>query len=420
MQWTSLLMAGLAVPLAAPSQAAQVSYLPPSHVHVWPVFVVPKGEDGPTPELVECISRHLRWTRDRYREMLHGRDTFEIEGRAPLVLEGRLTLAEYRELPEGGAPQFVCEALEAVNESRFSAPYIFLVTLMNPADDLPLAGGRPLNGGLNTGGGVVIVSSHAIGTAPNVQSTFQHELGHAFGLLHSDAYGFDLWTHESIMSYNQAQHTHGFEPSETPGILCPEDIRALAYNRRVFRNLTFDPAADVPVGYEMPKRPGWLGPMDIPGQLPYSLSATTDSGEAYGSKVGNMLLMPIAPSSGPGNTFDPSTMWHSEESKDGWVQADVSFPCPVRLSAVAVHTQHSGICHAAHAVRILAASGEGWTEVVEAELPTVDCVVTLAPTTAQGWRFRFRAGESNRVVVRGLRFFSGETEVFPPFLPAVD
>lgn len=420
MCWTVPLMAGLTMVGEVPSPMAPANCVPPPHVRVWPVFLVPEGEPHPTHEQIERLDKHLRWTQERYREMLHDRDTFQIVDGAPLVLDGKQSLADYRTLPQGGAPQFVSEVLGALNQNRFSTPYVFLIVLMNPTDGFPLAGGRPLNGGYNTGGGIVMVSSHTLDHSPNFQSTLQHELGHGFGLLHSNTYGFDQRTHVSIMSYNRAHHTRGFEPSETPGILAPEDIRALALNKRAFPKLFFDPVKDVPAGYPMPERVRWLGPQEIPGQAPYRLIATTDSGQAFGSKVENMLLTPVAPSRGPGITFDPGTMWHSGESSTGWVQADVSFPFPVQLSKVAVHSQHSGKHHAALGVRIQAKSDEGWREVAEAELPGVDHSFSFPATVAQEWRFRFRAGDSNQVVIRGLRFFSGEAEIFPPFLPVLD
>ena len=414
MHWTLLLMAA---PIAA--QNAPIDCVPPDRVSVLPVLLVPDGEPGPTPAQTDTLLRHLQWTQQRYREMLHGRDTFEIADREPLVLEGKHTLEHYRTLPQGGAPQFVSEALEALGQNRFSTPYVFLIVLMNSVDGFPLAGGRPLNGGYNTGGGMMMIGSRGLDDGRNFQSTLQHELGHAFGLLHSNAYGFDQSTHASIMSYNPAHHTRGFEPSETPGILGPEDIKALALNRRIFPDLTFDPAQDVPEGYPMPEKVRWLGPQEIPGQVSYKLLATTDSGETNGSKAGSMLLTPVAPSSGPGITFDPRTMWHSAEATEGWVQAEVTFPLPAQLTKVAVHSQHSGQYHAAHAVRIEARLDDAWRPVAEAELPSVDDAVSFPATQAQEWRFHFRAGDSNHVVVRGLRFFSGEAEIFPPFVPVL-
>ncbi len=94
---------------------------------------------------------------------------------------------------------------------------------MNPNDGWPAGGGRPFNGGFNTGGGIVIMSSNGLDRAPNFQSTLQHELGHAFGLPHVDVYGYDMQTNMSMMSYNPSHHTNGFEPSATPGRFIPED-----------------------------------------------------------------------------------------------------------------------------------------------------------------------------------------------------
>ena len=70
-------------------------------------------------------------------------------------------------------------------------------------------------------------------------------------------------TNPSIMSYNPAHHTNGFDPSPTPGTLIPEDLRGLAKNQRVFPGLRFDPRRDVPAGYHLHPLVK-LGPMELP------------------------------------------------------------------------------------------------------------------------------------------------------------
>jgi len=97
----------------------------------------------------------------------------------------------------------------------------------------------------------VILSQQSIVTVPNVQSTLQHELGHAFGLPHVDAYGYDMGTNDSIMSYNPAHHSRFFNPSPNPGCLIPEDMRGLDFNKWAFPNYRFDPEVDVPEGYRL-------------------------------------------------------------------------------------------------------------------------------------------------------------------------
>jgi hypothetical protein len=290
--------------------------------------------------------------------------------------------------------------------------------MMNPKDDFPNGGGRPLNGGYNTGGGIVVLSSSALDRSPNLQSTLQHEIGHAFGLPHVDVYGYDMKSSDSIMSYNPRHHTNGFLSSPTPGKLIPEDLRGLAFNQRAFPKLRFDPEKDVPQGYAFDERIVPLGKMKIPGQ-PGGAKVTTESGEMHGSKVANIVQGRILPSKKTGKvTFDASTMWHSAKAPTGWVSVQVAFPYEVELTRVAVHSQHSGEHHAAHAVRAaLRDSAQEFRVVAEANLKSADDMVTLPKTKGRVWRFEFRAGESGVVTLRGLRFFSGDDEVFPPLVP---
>ncbi len=196
--------------------------------------------------------------------MLKGRDTFALAASQPPVYHAEHDAAYYRAQAEGAAPQMVDELLRHHNYNRYNCPLIFVAIVINARDDYPGGGARPFNGGLNSGGGIVEMSSYGLDRAPNFQSTLQHELGHAFGLPHVDVYGYDMETNPSVMSYNPKHHTQGFMPSRTPGILIAEDIRALALNRRVFSRLRFDAKADVPPGYTMQKIVT-LGPMDIPG-----------------------------------------------------------------------------------------------------------------------------------------------------------
>ena len=95
-----------------------------------------------------------------------------------------------------------------------------------------------------------------------------------------------------------------------------------------------------------------LGPMRIVGQ-PDGVLVTTDSGEEYGTKVANIVQGQILPSKKSDRiTFDGKLMWQSAKSADGWVSVEVTFPYEIELTAVAVHSQHSGQYHPALAVRI--------------------------------------------------------------------
>jgi hypothetical protein len=152
------------------------------------------------------------------------------------------------------------ELFEYFKTNRFDAPFVFLILVLNPRDKFPNGGGRPINGGNNNGGGVIIVSSYAMDDMPNFQSTLQHELGHSFGLVHVDMYGYNMTSSSSIMSYNKAHHTNRFQVSSTPGIFIPEDLRGLALNKKAFPHFSYTPEGKI-----SPKTPA-LPPMNIPGQ----------------------------------------------------------------------------------------------------------------------------------------------------------
>ncbi len=404
---------------------AMEDYIPPKRVSVLAVFVVPKDEKPPTEEEKAQLLKHLKWTQTRYREMLKGRDTFTLAPGEPPVLEAKFPGPAYDTMPEGAAPQLVSEVLDALHLTRFNAPYCFVIVLMNTRNAYPTPGGRCLNGGYNTGGGMLETSSWCIfgkTCAPNVQSTLQHELGHSFGLPHVDVYGYDMETNMSVMSYNPNHHTDGFTPSLTPGILIPEDIRALALNKRVFPHLYFDPQADVPAGYEL-RGVVCLGPQDIPGQPTYGIKATTPSGEAYGSSVARMIygdrgpIMPSVLLPDGKVTYDANTMWHSEKSPTDWVTIDLTFPAPAALTRLDIFSQHSGQYHRALAARLQAKVNDEFRDVVSQDMVSQDATLRFPATKAQEWLLHLKAGESGMVVVRGLRFFVGEDEIFPRFVP---
>lgn len=405
----------LALALAAPSQAQEAT--PPRAVKVLPVFFVPKGEAAPTAEQSKTLMKHVEWSQKRYKELLRDRDTFAIAEEKPRVFQSSRPLAFYREGKEGAAPFLVDELLTEWKQTRFNCPYVMLVVMMNPKDEFPLGGGRPLNGGINTGGGVIQLSTFAMDRMPNFQSTLQHELGHAFGLPHVDVYGYDMKTNDSLMSYNPKHHTKGLTPSDTPAGVIPEDIRGLALNPRVFPKLKFDPAKDVPAGYTMFERVVPLGPMTIPNH-PDGPKFTTDSGEDFSSKIANLSKGPIGPNKKGKVTFDTGTMWQSGKSKTGWVSVEVQFPHEVELTHVGVHSQHSGEYHAARAVRVsVPGAKEQFKQITQVALKSTDEKVPLTKTKSRVWRFEFQAGESGAVTLRGLRFYSGADELFPPLVP---
>lgn len=117
-------------------------------------------------------------------------------------------------------------------------------------------------------------------------------------------------------------------------------------------------------------------------------------------------------------TFDGRKMWSSGETQTGWVSLEIRFPVEVELTKVGIHSQHSGEYHAAIATRIAVQDkNDTFREVVAAPLKSTDTFVALKKTKGRVWQFDFQAGPSKMVVLRGLRFFSEENELFPPLVP---
>lgn len=401
-------------PLLFASEAEQDTS--PTKIKVKPVFFVPKDQPTPTNDQQQKLIRHLRWSQKLYKKLLRNRDTFTIDKTIPLVYRSTHDLDYYRNLPEDAAPQIVSELLTYHKFTRFNCPYIFVAIVMNTSDGFPIGGGRPFNGGFNRGGGIVITSSHALDKIKNFQSTLRHELCHSFGLPHVDVYGYKMKSNPSVMSYNLSHHTNGFERSQTRPSFIPEDIRALAFNKGVFEKLYFDPQKDVPEHYSICPRVVYLGPMQIPGKLPYEIKVTSNAGDGYGSSIANCVSTIIQPSKGPGVTYDAQTMWHSTQTK-GLIDIVLEFPVTVTLDSISVHSQHSGLAHIAKGITIETIDHDVFRKIIAEDIISPDQIVTFSPATSKKWRLRFKTTHSEVLVIRGLQFYCGNKQIFAPPVP---
>jgi hypothetical protein len=393
-------------------------YLPPPSVSVLPCFFVPRGERPPNDKQVLRLMQHLEWARARYLEIFNGQDTFNISQEPPKIIASPHDLIFYENLQKKEEHHICGYVLSALNHNRYSCPYVCVTLLQNDASDFPLSSGQPFNGGFNTGGGFVLLPSYALNHSHNFQFTLQHNLAHAFGLPHVSAYGYDMQSSPSIMSYNREHDSKDFKPGASSGTFIPEDRRGLALNRRVFAKLTFEASRDVPGGYKLDAHIAHIPKMEIFGQ-PQGLIVRSASGESFSSKASNIVQNIICPSENIGiSTYDQDHMWHSDRTSSGWVSLEVLFPFPIGLSCIRIHTQHSGLYDAAEAARISIMEEKGLYQYLgEIELLSIDERIAFPMMKALGLKLELKAGESGFVVVRGLQFYAEDQEIFSPLLP---
>ncbi len=461
-------------------------YTLPKRVRVIPLFLVPNDKfevnDLPLEKDHLMFREHLTWAQERYKTMLNNRDTFEIEylkGAKIKVLKLSMnsdyynSSSEYYKNAPGTYESNNIDTgiahclLSAFRVNRFNNPYIFCAIIHHTGVNI---GGRPYNGGINSGGGFVIFRYEDKFYNGNFQSTLRHELGHTFGLLHSwqNGYGRELRYSkhygDSIMSYNPDHHTHntlrsidGLKESDHPGILLPEDIRSLSLNKRVFPNLYFDPETDIPSGYEIRRQLGHFGPLELESdQLSANLGIYTAFSEPPPKENMNKIwienrveymveniLQPEIRENSEQVGFDCRTMWKSAVVKSSmWISIRIQFPYAVPLTGAEIHAQ---CCGQPFKAKLQIAYNSIDTDITQAgnyinvtskdfEIGADDHV-DFPGTPAKIWQFSFFLipftekyddGEEpfpfnslyqGRLVIRGLRFFSNGQEIFPHRYP---
>ncbi len=233
-------------------------------ISVLPVIFIPSNSNWITQYDIDLYSylvyAHLELAQKHYKSLLFT-DTFKISDDPILIYRARhkddyylnATRPEYK--GPGAAQLIAKELLDASHETRYNCKHVFLTVFVRSSAKRTgtfFGGGRTLNGGPNTGGGSVemelgsLLQGHTSGYY-NFQSALNHELGHSFGLLHPDAYGYDLKKNESNMSYNDNITSNGMNPV-TGGRFNPEEFLALSVNKQIFPDFQFVPSGHNPTG----------------------------------------------------------------------------------------------------------------------------------------------------------------------------
>lgn len=438
-----------------------MAYFPDTRLRVKPIVFYPQRVAHDPKWVGDWLFRVVA-ARKKYHQILKKRDTFELD---PQVLEvdGSLSIPEYLALthhqgepvlsrPPGhvqpnGILSIAAEVMQHgffAAYSRYTLPYCLPILVVDPQKQWTLTGGHNLNGGVNRGCGIAIISSKYDGEQ-KLQSTLLHELGHAFGLPHSweriwiKGYAMDVgvyecfydrWRSPSVMSYNQQNWSNAMEAKDTPGAFIADDIDTLCFNRLAFPALFFDSkvdfthpnrdvAADCPAHDKVRRlaEDPWDMSVMQPTSLVWFFSHSGSADGTHPQQLNDSTRRYIAGNSAA-EPWDQIKQyaWLSKKAAAGsWATLEMTFPIPVTLDRIIVYSGHSGNKHRAEhiQVKVKAANGAFKTVSMAVSAPA-DATMTFAPATARVWQLRLRAGASGQVAVRGVRHFRGAREWFPP------
>ena len=239
-------------------------------LRVVPVLVIPSDnseiyEGGKIAAYKDLVRKYLALAQSYYRTQLVT-DTFEIADGDPLVYAARHPHSYYDDHLSKLEPDvghlLVRELFTWLGEDRYSSRSVYLQIyarpsahalprpLRYPIDDNYFGHGGTFNGPPNTGGGHIQLELAYLMETDDYPflSTLIHELGHAFGLDHSDCHGYDMDTNGSMMASNTRLWSKGFSLSVPPPVFNPEEYLMLAQNKLAFPNFDFIPARHNPRG----------------------------------------------------------------------------------------------------------------------------------------------------------------------------
>ena len=361
---------------------------PAERVKVLPVVFVPTDQSALSAIGSSVVSQASCLDAKTVRRNAR-RHTFEMAKSTVTTVRGARPL-DYRGRPENGTGhgRRIAKALQsfAVRESLRVLPW-------SPTRDNYRRRRRTINGGLNSGGGVMFLSSFQLHRNKALSNHPAARLGHGFGLPHPDVYGYDLKSiHRSCRTVRPI--TNGFSRT-TPGVFIPRStggslmIASLPVPRST-------PNAMFVRGTNYRRRSLPLGPMVLPG-LPDFYPRSTDAGEA----VPTRSAMPSAVNQANAGLASPTMpdMWHSDK---------LTKPATLTIRFVrgganghrdSLSAQRTRPPRRRHAARCV--SGRRFRQVVKQKLSAVDAIVEF-PAPPRRLKLT-RARKSKILVIRGIR-----------------
>ena len=384
----------------------------PSIISVKPLFFIPKGEREPTQVEISNFIKHLKWAQEWYYENLNRRGTFLISNTTPDVFFCMEPVSYFKEDKTLTGERISEELLNHYGYNRYDCPYIFATIFIYDEEDSFLwGGGRPFNGGINTGGGLCVINTYRLNHYYCIQDTLRHELGHSFGLVHARAYGYDQYTSKSIMSYSKTGCPNFFEPSDNPKILIPEDILALCLNNRVLPGLEFNAQEDIPSNYSL-HNPIPIGYQHITGEHEL-IDVVSLSGECAKTNVKNLLIHAHPPGK---NAF----AWHSEDVHNGYAELVYIFPHKIKVDGIMLHGAHiykGRVTNEIDRVILIDKTDNRNRNIYRSDVCDNEYFFTFEERAVNKLRFKFHPKNKRFVVLRGLRFFYKGDNIFPPYVP---